>query len=320
MTPASDQGQPAGPVTDVPEAAGRRLSGGAWSSHLSVTDFAACVDSAMEPLGFVQGYAVMQWSWFGTRTGMLGGGMGGMGGMGWQPSGRRGQYVEQWRCPHAYVGAEHRLYGVNFEQTWLETSWATGWGLARHRMVEEAQTLGAHGIIGVLDVVKPLVGATVLEFRAGGTAVAVPGVPKPEQPFTTYLAGQRLSKLIEAGFAPVSVVATLAAVQMYGYCITHYQMAGTTPGTWYGSGAGGTAGVSPVEQANRAQAAVRRLAREHVRAQLGSDYLHGAQLEQSEREVGEGDMAMHCILKGNRVRRFKDFDPLAEPAPVVPLT
>ena len=237
-----------------------------------------------------------------------------------QQSGRRGQYVEQWRCPHAYVGAEHRLYGLNFEQTWLETSWSTGWGLARHRMVEEAETLGAHGVIGVLDVVKPLTGSSVLEFRSNGTAVAVPGSPLPEHPFTTYLAGQRLTKLIEAGFAPVSIVATLAAVQMYGYCITHYQLAGTTPGTWYGSGAGGSAGVSPVEQVNRAQAAARRLAREHVRAQLGTDYLHGAELETSEREVGEGDLAVHCILKGNRVRRFKDFDPLAEPAPVVPLS
>ena len=43
-------------------------------------------------------------------------------------------------------------------------------------------------------------------------------------------------------------------------------------------------------------------------------------LEQFEREVGEGDLAIHCLVSGTRVRRFKDFDPLPEPEPVVRLT
>jgi hypothetical protein len=48
--------------------------------------------------------------------------------------------------------------------------------------------------------------------------------------------------------------------------------------------------------------------------------LHGAVLQQSEREVGEGDLTAQCLLKGNRVRPFKEFDPLPEAEPVVPLT
>jgi hypothetical protein len=278
----------------------------------------------MQPLGYVQGYAVMQWSWYMSTGGFGGfGGMGGMGGMGGFRTGwgmaqqRRGQYVEQWQCPHGFVGAEHRVYGMNYELTWLEQSWATGWGLAVGRMVEEAESLGATGVVGVVDDVRPLVGGGTLEFRASGTAVAVEGAPKPPAPFTTYLSGQRLAKLVEAGFAPVSVVATLAAVQMLGYCITNYQLAGVVSGGWYGGGAGG---VGPVDQANRAQAAVRRLARERIRSQLGGDILHGASLEQSEREVGEGDLSIQCRLKGTRVRRFKEFDPLPHAAPVVPLT
>ncbi|MGH8980467.1 MAG: hypothetical protein ACRDWE_05530, partial [Acidimicrobiales bacterium] len=73
-------------------------------------------------------------------------------------------------------------------------------------------------------------------------------------------------------------------------------------------------------QVNRAEAAARRLARERIRAQLGADVLHGATLEQSEREIGEGDLSIQCTLKGSRVRQFKSFDPLPEPRPVVRLS
>lgn len=306
-------------VAGIPDAASRRLTGGAWSSGLSVADFASCVQMGLRPVGFVQGYAVMQWSWYmATR---MGAGFGAFGpGVRWWQQQQEGQYLERWNCPHGYVGAEHRLYGVNVEQTWLEQSWAGGWDLARSRMIEEATALGASGVIAVSDDVRPLLGPNTLEFRSSGTAVVVDGAPPPKAPFTTYLAGQRLAKLFEAGFSPVSVVATLASVQMIGYCITHYQLAGTAPGTWFGSGAGGVAGVAPVEQVNRAHAATRRLAREHLRRRLGPDHLHGATMEQSEREVGEGDLVIDCLVKGNRVRRFKDFDPLPEPAPVVPLS
>ncbi len=307
---------------ELPEAATRRLAGGAWSSGLSVADFASCLDMGMEPVGYVQGYAVLQWSWFmatgGFGTG-LGAGLAGIGG-GWsRPSQGHGQYVEQWQCPHGFVSAEHRMYGANYELTWLEQSWAMGWGLATSRMVEEAKQLGASGVVGVVDPMRPLVGGSTVEFRASGTAVVVPDAPRPATPFSTYLSGQRLAKLIEAGFAPVAVVATLSAVRMLGYCITHYQLAGSTAGSWYGAGAGGVSGVGPVDQVNRAEAAARRLARERVRAQLGTDILHGATLERSEREIGEGDLSIQCTLKGTRARRFKDFDPLPDATPVVRL-
>jgi hypothetical protein len=308
---------------ELPEAASRRLAESAWTSGLSVADFASCLDMGMRPVGYVQGYAVMQWSWF-LSTGGFGtptGGIGGMLGGGWTAGPqRRGQYLEQWQCPHGFVSAEHRMYGANYELTWLEESWATGWGLAMARMVDEARGLGATGIVGVLDSMRPFVGGMTVEFRASGTAVVVDGAPTPASPFSTYLSGQRLAKLIEAGFAPVSVAATLSAVRMLGYCITHYQLAGANVGTWYGPSAGGVAGVGPVDQVNRAEAAARRLARERVRAQLGADILHGATLERSEREIGEGDLSIQCTLKGTRVRRFKDFDPLPDAAPVVRLT
>lgn len=317
MTPTGGTPEPG-----LPEAATRRLAAGAWSSGLSVADFASCLGMGMQPAGYVQGYAVMQWSsYFSTRgftTGM--GGTFGVGG-GWGPAGaRRGQYVEQWQCPHGFVGAEHRMYGANYELTWLEESWATGWGLAVSRMVEEAEAIGAVGVIGVEDDMRPLVGGGMAEFRASGTAVFVPGAERPAAPFTTYLAGQRLGKLLEAGFVPVSVVATMSVVQMLGYCVTNYQLAGTSPGSWYGPAAGGVTGVGPVDQVNHAQAAARRLARERIRSHLGSDILHGATMEESEREIGESDLTIHCRLKGTRARPFKASDPIPDPSPVVRLT
>jgi hypothetical protein len=39
----------------------------------------------------------------------------------------------------------------------------------------------------------------------------------------------------------------------------------------------------------------------------------------TERELGQGDAELQCILRGNRVRRFKKFDPLSPPQPTVRL-
>jgi len=291
---------------DLPEAAGRRLSDTAWSSGLSVPDFAATIAVGLEPASVVQGYAVLQWSWYAGaryRSTPL-----------WGSGRSSGQYAEQWQCPHGFVGAEHRTWGYNAEVPWVQDSWAQGWGLAYKRMVEEAVAAGAHGVVGVVDDMQYLAGGYTAEFRISGTAVRVPGVRFPRQPFTTYLAGQRLAKLLEAGYAPVSVVAGLSAVQMFGYCITQYQLSGTVAGSTWAS-----TGVESVHQVNRAQRAARHLARQRISEQLAGDALHGAVLDQFEHEAGEGDMTVQCLLKGNRVRRFKPFDPVGVPEPVVRL-
>jgi hypothetical protein len=321
LCPEDPEDPPDGPegsagegAVDLPEAAGRRLAGGAWSSGLSTADFAACVALGMEPAAVVQGYAVVQLSTYGQ------GYYGGRGYYGtrsqWGPPAEKGRYGESWQCPHGFVGGEHRMYGFNAEQTWAEKTWEGSWQLACRRMVEEAQAAGAHGIVGVVDEVRPLLGWGVTEFRISGTAVRVPGAERPDEPFSTFLSGQRLTKLLEAGFVPVSVVAALSSVQMVGYCITHYQLAGGgTGGNWSTS----ASGVHPINQVNKAQRAARHLARQRIRRQLGGDSLHGASLERYENEAGEGDMAIQCLIKGTRVRQFKAFDPLAEAEPVVRL-
>jgi hypothetical protein len=137
--------------------------------------------------------------------------------------------------------------------------------------------------------------------------------PAEGRPWTTYLAGQRLAKLIEAGYAPVSIAASVASVRVWAYCITAYLTEGSGQ-SWSRQVSG-----AEIEQTSKAHMAVRQIAREQVRIQLGGDTLHGAAMATSERELGEGDVELQCILRGNRVRRFKEFDPMPAPRPTVRL-
>jgi hypothetical protein len=278
---------------DLPEAAVRRMGNGAFTSGLTVPDFAACLQMGLEPVGFTQGYCVMQWRWYGMSP--IGGG-----GFGYQWGGVRG-YSETFNCPHGFVSQEHRAWGQNYEQSWLEDAWASGFTTACHRMLDEAGLAGAHGIVGVVDTAAPLADMGVVEFRVQGTAVRVVDGPAPAdgRPWSTYLAGQRLAKLVEAGYAPVSVAATVASVGVWANCVTQY--------------------LTEILQTVSAQTAARRIATERIRAQLGPDSLHGASLSTTQRELGEGDAAIECVLRGNRVRRFKDFDPMPSPTPTVRL-
>jgi uncharacterized protein YbjQ (UPF0145 family) len=295
-------------TNEIPEAAERRLQSGAFSSGLSAPDFAACLAMGVRPVGLVQGFCVMKWSWYGPGTsyfqpGTLYAGPGG------------GGYSEGFTCPHGFVSAEHRSWGQNYEQTWVESAWATGYGSAYERLVDEARELGAHGVIGVVDTVRQIADLGVTEFHIIGTAVVVDGADPPRDgvPWTTYLAGQRLAKLIEAGLVPVAVLAVLTSVRVYAYCMTDYLMEGRSV-TW------GSAGPQEVDQVSRARMAVRQLARGHLKQRLGSDSLHGVRMEMSGRELGEGDEVVECTVRGTQVRRFKAFDQLPPPVPTVRLS
>jgi hypothetical protein len=290
---------------DLPEAADRRLADSAFSSGLSVPDLAACLQLGLEPVDFVQGFCVMQWGWYGVNSPYR---------MPMGTSGGPGGYQETYQCPHGMMmGGEHRSWGQNYEQPWIEQAWGQGFATAYARMLEEAQTAGAHGVVGVIDTADRLSDLGVLEFHLRGTAVRVTGGDPPPggQPWTTYLAGQRLAKLIEAGLMPVAVAAAVSSVRVWASCVTQYQLGGSSFGQQ---------GVSEVTQVASARMAARQVAREHVRAQLGRDSLHGARMIVSESEVGEGDQEIQCLLRGNRVRRFKDVAPLPLPHPTVRLS
>lgn len=331
----TDPSQPGGP-TDVPPEAAGRLSAAAFSSGLSVNDFAACLHMGLRPVALVQGYCVMRWSWFGASSayrygaGAYGSGVGGgVGGGRWLPgtagggfggpfSGRAGGYggygsagpgtLSTYRCPHSYyAGGDHRLWGENYDQSWVARTWNEGFNTAYHRMLEEAAEAGAHGIIGVVDRSSELIDRDIREFHIYGTAVVVDGSPPPERIWTSYLAGQRLAKLLEAGFMPTSVVASMASVRMWAVCVTESLMRG---------GSLMNAPVQPGDQITQladAQMQARRLVRDQVKSALGEDNLHGADLQASVREMGEGDVQVDCVLRGTRVHRFRPAQPLPAP-------
>ena len=305
-----DRPLPAGAEPDggaVPEAADRRLHSGSFSSGLSVPDFAACLQMGIEPVALVQGFCVMRWAWYGAGSPYL---------RGVTPySTGAGTYVSNYRCPHGFVSTDHRTWGQNYEQTWVEEAWSEGFGSAYQRMLDEATEAGAHGIVGVADTTRHLGDLGVTEFHIVGTAVVVrDGDPPPGGvPWSTYLAGQRLAKLFEAGFVPVSVAATLSSVRVWAYCMTEYLMEGGTL-MWTSSN------MQEAGQVVDAHMASYQIAREHVRSQLGGDLLQGARMQVQQRNLGEGDEVVECRLVGTRVRRFKDVGPIAPPLPTVRLS
>ncbi|MDH2904628.1 MAG: hypothetical protein PXZ08_11880 [Actinomycetota bacterium] len=308
--------------SDLPEAAHRRLNEGSFSSGLSVSDFAACLDMGLEPVGLVQGFCAMRWGAV-SMSGMgggVGGGLGGglgaaLGGALTPFAGAPGGYVQNYQCPHGMVSAEHRAWGQNYQQIWIEDAWRTGFNSAYSRMMHEAQALGAHGVVGVLDSENPLSDTGVVEFHLRGTAVRLVDASAPsESPWSTFLAGQRLAKVFEAGYAPVSIVTAVASVRVWAYCVTEYLMEGTG-GVWSTSPA-----AAEIVQIVDAQSTVREAVRARVRSSLHGDSLHGAHLEVSTREFAKGDLELQSRLSGNRVRRFKDFDPVALPRATVRLS
>jgi uncharacterized protein YbjQ (UPF0145 family) len=173
---------------------------GAFTSALSVQEFAAIRSVGFTPVGQVLGSAVYNvgWSYSGcgyvggfgySRYGSNAGGFSGMGmgyGGGWSPA------------PVVDVPAVRQL----LEQ-------------ARHRAVErmrvEAGGLGGDGVVGVRLSVRSFYG-NGLEFMAIGTAVRADGAKRPKQPFTSDLSGQDFAKLLRSGWVPVDLVQGVGAV------------------------------------------------------------------------------------------------------------
>lgn len=227
-------------------------------------------------------------------------------------------FSEQYNCPHGIVSSEHRMYGLNYQKTWVEEAWNEAFLAAKRRLLDEAVSLGAHGVIDVADRSIHHADNATFEIALSGTAVGVEGVARPSVPFTTFLAGQKLNKLVEAGFAPVDIALGVSAIGVISSCITEYQThGGATP---FGANLGnwGTPRGGEIEQLVRAQGAARSLVRERVRSDLAGDLLHGASLKVQTIESGEGPQ-IEAVMRGNRVRSFTAFAELPVPRPVVQL-
>src|SRR5437660_8792607 len=117
-----------------------------------------------------------------------------------------------------HIGFQQAGWNQNQEMGVLTQAMYHARELAMTRMEEEADQLGADGIVGVrLDIGRYEWGADLAEFIAVGTAVKHRGgelhrAPNG-RPFTPDLSGQNFSTLLRAGYRPVGLV--------MGNCVYH---------------------------------------------------------------------------------------------------
>jgi uncharacterized protein YbjQ (UPF0145 family) len=117
-----------------------------------------------------------------------------------------------------HIGFQQAMWNQNQELGVLTQAMYHARELAMTRMEEEADQLGADGIVGVrLDIGRYEWGADLAEFIAVGTAVKHRGgelhrAPNG-RPFTSDLSGQDFATLLRAGYRPVGLV--------MGNCVYH---------------------------------------------------------------------------------------------------
>ncbi len=90
---------------------------------------------------------------------------------------------------------------------WLRT----GWDSAHARMLQQCRSLKADGVVGVTLVETRLDRQHRREFTMGGTAVRSLGRTHLDQPFSTTLAGQDVTKLMQGGYMTAAIVVAIAA-------------------------------------------------------------------------------------------------------------
>src|SRR5579871_3143272 len=117
-----------------------------------------------------------------------------------------------------HVGFQTRRWSRNQELTMLSQAMYHARELAMTRMEEEADQLGADGIVGVrLDVSRHEWSGELAEFIAVGTAVrhgeGVLHRAPNGRPFTSDLSGQDFYTLLSAGYRPLGLV--------MGTCVYH---------------------------------------------------------------------------------------------------
>lgn len=165
--------------------------------------------------------------------------------------------------------------------------------LAMTRMEEEADALGADGIVGVrLEVTRHEWGQSLAEFVAIGTAIrSRSGQPFRNahgMPFTSDLSGQDFWTLLQTGYRPVGMV--------MGSCVYHVAQQGI--GQWMRQMG------QNVEMSNYTQALydARELAMERMQAEavsLNAEGIVGTQI--NERSHGWGSHVIEFFAVGTAV-------------------
>ena len=211
-----------------------------------------------------------------------------------------------------HVGLQVAGYRQSMELTVLSQAMYEARNLAMTRMEEEADQLGADGIVGVrLEINRYAWGENMAEFIALGTAIkhreGVLHRAPNGRPFTSDLSGQDFWTLLRTGHRPVGMV--------MGSCVYHvahqamrqaFKMTGRN-----------------VEMPNFTQAMydARELAMERMQTEaeaLGAEGIVGVQLR--EQSHGWGSHVIEFFGVGTAIVPVETPDPIPAPTPVIDLS
>ena len=243
-----------------------------------------------------------------TEGGGFGGGMRGPGGLGrmgvpGMPGGIGGP-----RLPGGIAGPIGYGYGPGTITSGQGTQFGgfapyadaiyAGYDTALDRMLTEARTLGADGVVGVKLTVEHL-GNGNREFMALGTAVRSLGESHLRSPFTTLLAGQDVAKLLVAGWAPASIVVGLSVAVRHDDYRTRSQA-----GSWNSTNTE-VEGYSELVTHTRADAR-QQLAERIARTGADGAVIDDMTLQIREMEAGENhrDHVAEAVVIGTAIAKF----------------
>jgi uncharacterized protein YbjQ (UPF0145 family) len=205
-----------------------------------------------------------------------------------------------------HIGYQWASWSQNQEMTVLTQAMYHARELAMTRMEEEANALGADGIVGVrLEVTRHEWGESLAEFVAIGTAIRSRDGKHfrnaHNMPFTSDLSGQDFWTLLRAGYRPVGMV--------MGNCVYHVSRQGL--GQWMNR-----VGRN-VEMTNYTQALydARELSMERMQSEavsLKAQGVVGAQIV--ERNHGWGSHVIEFFAVGTAVISISDDHQIATPS------
>jgi uncharacterized protein YbjQ (UPF0145 family) len=210
-----------------------------------------------------------------------------------------------------HIGYQQSKWSQNQEMDVLTQAMYHARELAMSRMEEEADQLGADGIVGVrLEVGRYQWGESLAEFIAIGTAVRhregqLHRAPNG-RPFTSDLSGQDFWTLLSAGYRPLGMV--------MGNCVYHVAHQGL--GSWFKQ-----IGQNQ-EMPNYTQALydARELAMERMQSEaerLQAEGIVGVQIH--ERNHGWGSHVIEFFAVGTAVLPTREDHEIAQPTMVLGL-
>ena len=210
-----------------------------------------------------------------------------------------------------HIGFQQANWNRNQEMGVLTQAMYHARELAMTRMEEEADQLGADGVVGVrLEIGRYDWGPDLAEFIAVGTAVkhreGILHRAPNGRPFTSDLSGQDFATLLRAGYRPTGLV--------MGNCVYHVARQGMMQ-TMRQAGRN-------VEQVNFTQALyeARELAMERLQTEadeLQSEGIVGARI--IERSHGWGSHVIEFLAIGTSVVAVSDNHVIDPPTLVLPL-